>query len=154
MSPKNAKDFWSGIMFAVIGVLAVVLIQEHELGTASRMGPAYFPTLLGAALAALGAFIALRGWRRPDADGDSGEVEPFSWRILALVLGSVLLFSLVLEHLGLMLSIAVMVGVSAVADPTSRLKETAVLTVVLDVLAWAAFVYGIGLQVPVWPTFL
>ena len=47
MSLRNAKDFWAGILFAVTGVLAIVTVQEHSLGSAARMGPAYFPTLLG-----------------------------------------------------------------------------------------------------------
>ena len=55
----NRKDFWSGILFALLGVFFIVFAQEHELGQASRMGPAYFPTVLGILLAAIGLIVAL-----------------------------------------------------------------------------------------------
>ena len=85
---------------------------------------------------------------------DGGRVEPFHWKIFFLVLGSVLVFSLLLASCGLMIAIAAMVMISALADKNFRLKETLIVIVVLDVIAWVIFVYGVGMLIPVWPAFL
>lgn len=156
MSLRNAKDFWAGILFAVTGVLAIVTVQEHSLGSAARMGPAYFPTLLGGLLTVLGVILSLRGLFSREAlvEPDGGRVEPFHWKIFFLVLGSVLAFSLLLASCGLMIAIAAMVMISALADKNFRLKETLIVIVVLDVIAWVIFVYGVGMLIPVWPAFL
>ena len=75
-------------------------------------------------------------------------------KIFFLVLGSVLVFSLLLASCGLMIAIAAMVMISALADKNFRLKETLIVIVVLDVIAWVIFVYGVGMLIPVWPAFL
>lgn len=152
MSVGHAKDFWSGILFASLGLIFVFFAQEHELGTAARMGPAYFPTLLGGSLTALGCFIAVKAYfSKPSTDS---RVTPFQWRVLGLILGAVLAFSLLLEILGLMLSIAIMVFIAVLASPQTRFKETLAMIAILDTLAYFTFVYGIGMLIPVWPSFL
>ena len=154
MDIRNSKDFWSGILFAGAGLFFIVFAQEHPMGTAARMGPAFFPTLLGSLLVLLGTIISLIGFFKHPEHGESGEIEPFQWKLLGLILGSVVLFSLVLEFLGLMISTALMIAVASLADRTSRVKETIAMIVVLNAVVYVAFVYGIGMLVPVWPTFL
>ena len=81
MSLRNAKDFWAGILFAVTGVLAIVTVQEHSLGSAARMGPAYFPTLLGGILTVLGVILSLRGlFSREALVEPDGASNPFTGR--------------------------------------------------------------------------
>lgn len=153
MKVKNAKDFWAGIMFAVLGVFFIVFAQENEMGSSAHMGPAFFPTLLGGLLSAIGLYIALLGLMfRPTLS--DGKIEAFHWDILGWILGSVFVFTLLLKPLGLMVSLAVMIVLSLLAERKLYLKETVALIVVLDFIAWAAFVYGIGMIVPVWPSFL
>lgn len=153
MSVAHPKDFWSGVVFVLTGAFFIYFAQEHAMGTAARMGPAYFPTLLGGALSVLGAIVALRGLLVRAVDPEEAKVEPYQWRVIVLILGSVFVFSMLLAYCGLMISLAAMIVVAALADKTSRVKETIVLIVVLDVLAYVIFVYGIGMLVPVWPTF-
>ena len=151
MTVKNAKDFWSGIMFAAIGLFAIIVSQEHDLGSAARMGPAYFPTVLGILLTAVGLVIAIIGLVR---HSDDGHVARFNWRVIILILGSVFAFSLLLHSFGLMIAIAAMIILSLLADSTfHHWKEAFAIVAVLDLLAWAVFVYGVGMLVPVWPTF-
>lgn len=158
MALGNRKDFWSGILFTLLGVFFICFAQEHPLGQASRMGPAYFPTVLGIILAALGVIIALIGYFKTapkTEDGrDAGEIEPFHWNIVFLILGSILVFGLCLNTFGLMLSLAAMILIAGLASKEFRFKETLAIIVVLDVLAWVIFVYGVGMLVPVWPVFM
>ncbi len=62
MHIKNGKDFWAGLMFIGFGVWFGVVAQNYPMGSAVRMGPAYFPTVLGGLLAVLGAMVFFRAF--------------------------------------------------------------------------------------------
>ncbi|MFM9885803.1 MAG: hypothetical protein ACKVQT_22465 [Burkholderiales bacterium] len=63
MQIKNGKDFWAGLMFMVFGLgFMIVAINNYAMGTAVRMGPAYFPTMLGGLCAVLGGFVLFRAF--------------------------------------------------------------------------------------------
>jgi Tripartite tricarboxylate transporter TctB family len=62
MHIKNGKDFWAGLMFAGAGLSFVLVSQNYPMGSAVRMGPAYFPTMLGGLLAILGAVVFIRAF--------------------------------------------------------------------------------------------
>ena len=138
-------------MFLVIGVAFAVFAQEYALGTPARMGPGFFPTMLGVLLALLGLVILLRSFA-----GGNGElrVAAVRWRPLALILLSVLAFALALPRLGIIASIALLVGMSSMASDDFRWKETFVSIVGLVAISWLVFVEGLDLQFPVWPVFL
>ena len=153
MTLRNAKDFWSGVLFATTGLFFIVTVQELRMGTAARMGPAYFPTILGGLLVLLGLILVARGFfsHLPLAAENAGRIEPFHWRILLLILGSVLAFSLLLQPCGVMIAVAAMIFIAACAEKKVHVKETIAVIVVLDAIVWVTFVYGIGMQIPVWP---
>ena len=48
MQVRNHHDLWSGVMFGSFGLLFIVLSRQYQLGSAAKMGPGYFPTMLGA----------------------------------------------------------------------------------------------------------
>lgn len=155
MTLRNAKDFWSGVLFAAVGLFFIVTVQKLRLGTAARMGPAYFPTILGGLLTLLGLLLVVRGFlsRISLTTADAHRVEPFHWRILTLILGSVLVFSFLLNTCGVLLAVGAMIFISACAEKKVHWKETLAVVVVLDAIVWVTFVYGIGMQIPVWPSF-
>jgi len=62
MKIVNGKDFWAGLMFTGFGLAFMLVAQNYNMGTAVRMGPAYFPTVLGGMLAVLGGFILFNGF--------------------------------------------------------------------------------------------
>ncbi|MCL4184516.1 MAG: tripartite tricarboxylate transporter TctB family protein [Burkholderiaceae bacterium] len=151
MRIRNYPDFWSGIMFLVMGVLFVIFSQAYQLGTAARMGPGFFPTMLGALMAFLGLLIAWRAMARSTPEARVGGV---GWREMFLVLGAVALFALGLPYLGMVISITLLIGVSAMASHEFSWKETLISIVVLLVMSELVFVKGLELQFPVWPKFL
>lgn len=153
---KNNKDFWAGALFMLFGIGAAVVAQENELGTLSRMGPGFFPTALGLILAFLGAALSIRALMGSVTNEPNGQITKVQWSVLIFILGSVALFALSLLTVGLLGSIVILVVTSSFAAGKVgvRWKEVSVLTVFLAVLCWVVFGYGIGLQVPVWPTFL
>ncbi len=151
MRIRHQKDFWSGVMFLAVGLAFAALAQRYELGTAQRMGPGYFPTVLGGLLALLGLIITIRGLARAEA---GGEVERFHFGPLAVVLGAVALFALLLRPAGLVVALLVLIGVSAYASHEFRLREVIPLAAFLVLLVLAVFIWGLGMVVPVWPAFL
>jgi len=150
MRIRNRRDFWAGAMFVVIGVAFAAFSQAYTLGTPARMGPGFFPTMLGVLLALLGAAIVAASITAVDHK----QVETVRWRPLALILLSVLVFAIALPRLGVIASIALLVGISSLAADDFRWKETLVSIVVLVALSWLVFVKGLDLQFPVWPVFL
>ncbi|MCS6944844.1 MAG: tripartite tricarboxylate transporter TctB family protein [Sutterellaceae bacterium] len=150
MRIRHQKDFWSGVMFFVLGLAFAGFAQEYDMGTAQRMGPAYFPTMLGGLLALLGLIIGIKGLAHEAPDG---AVEKFHFGPLLIVLGAVALFGLLLRPLGLVLSLAVLIAVSAYASHEFRVREVIPLAIFLIVLVLAVFIWGLGLVIPIWPAF-
>ena len=111
MCIRSPKDFWAGLIFIAIGGGFILLAQQYRLGDLHRMGPAMFPTLVGALLAGLGAVIALRAFL---SDGE--RVPRFYARPIGLSLLAIVLFGIALQWLGLVAAVAVLVLVGAQAS--------------------------------------
>ena len=151
MRIRHQKDFWSGVMFVAIGLAFVGFAQQYELGTAQRMGPGYFPSVLGGLLAVLGLVVAISGLASEAPDGG---IERFHFGPLAIVLGAVALFAFLLRPAGLMVALLVLIGVSAYASHEFRLREVIPLAAFLVLLVLAVFIWGLGMVIPVWPAFM
>lgn len=151
MKLRNHQDFWSGTMFVVLGGLFMALSRQYQFGTAAKMGPGYFPTVLGGILAALGVMIVLSAFYKSNPEA---KLAPVGWREFSLLLLGVLLFAILLPKLGLIVSIWVLIFVSALGSHEFNFKETALSAVVLSALGWGVFAKGLELQLAVWPKFL
>ena len=150
MHIRNQKDFWAGLMFAAFGLFFAGFGTRYTFGSAARMGPGYFPTVLGIILIVLGTAIALGGLS-PKAE--ETRVQKFSWPTILLVLGAVVLFGVLLNTAGLVSALAAVVIVSSYASHEFGWQATLINTVVLIALCLAVFVYALSLQFPLWPTF-
>ena len=146
---RNPKDFWAGVLFALVGAAAIVLGSRYNLGTAARMGPGYFPRILGMLLIALGSAIALRGLRT-----DGAAMPGWRWWSTLVVLGSVVLFGLIVNRAGLALSTVILIVLASSASSEFRWKEALISGVFLAALAVGVFIIGLKLQLPIWPPFL
>jgi hypothetical protein len=146
---RNPKDFWAGVLFASFGTAALVIAQSYPLGSAARMGPGYFPRMLGFLLLGLASILVLRSFKLRGAPLQMRNLKP-----LAIVLGSVFVFAMGMMKLGIVLSTVLLILISSSADREFRWKEAVASSVVLAVCTLAVFIWGLGLQIPVWPTFL
>ena len=151
MHIRNHRDLWAGVMFFAFGVAFVLLSQQYQMGSAAKMGPAYFPTVLGAILALLGLVIFAGAFARSSPEA---RVAAVGWREVGLILGSVALFALALPKLGIVVSLIVLIGVSSLASHEFSLRDTVISVVVLLILSYVVFVKGLELQFPLWPKFL
>ena len=137
---KHPKDFYAGLMYAAIGVGAIVVAQSYNLGTSVRMGPGYFPTVLGALLLIVGSISMVRAFTH---EGEA--IKRFFWKEIVLVLGSVALFGIMVRGAGLLPSLLVLVVVSAWASDQFKIKNTLLLAVVTSIFSVLVFVKGLGL---------
>ncbi|NLY27432.1 MAG: tripartite tricarboxylate transporter TctB family protein [Alcaligenaceae bacterium] len=151
MQLKNKQDFWSGIMFVVLGVGFALGATEYSMGTAARMGPGYFPFWLGVLLALLGGYVSLSSLK-PSAEAT--EVGRFDWPILLIIVGTVAGVGVVFDALGVYISIFLLVFISSIASHQFNWKVAAITGICMALFTWAAFIKGLGLIFPQWPSFL
>jgi len=143
---RNPKDLLAGLLFMAFGMAALVISHSYHIGEASRMGPGYFPRVLGILLLVLGAVLAAARGLRP-----TFEPQPeWHWRPLVIVLLSVGTFSLA-PWLGLVLTGLLLVFISSMASREFRWKEALVSGAIQGLAAVAIFVYGLGIPLPIWP---
>ncbi len=151
MKIKNEKDFWSGVMFIAVGLFFAAFAQKYDMGTAQRMGPAYFPTVLGIILVILGVVISATGLSRADPEG---KIEKFHFAEMGWVLGSVVVFGLLLVPAGAMVAIFALVAISSMGSHEFRWKEVIVLGIAMAIVTYVVFIWGLGVTIPVWPAFM
>lgn len=146
MTPRDTRDIVGGILMIALGVFAACYAQRYDFGTLNRMGPGYFPVALGVLLAALGVSIAVPAWFRASTPGDA-----VRWKVLAIIIGSVVLFALTLEPLGLVLSTALAVFISTLAGTDISWKTRAKVSIGVAAITWAVFIFGLNMVLPTWP---
>ena len=151
MQLRNKQDFWSGVMFVVLGIGFALGATKYSMGTAARMGPGYFPFWLGVCLAVLGAVVALGALKEK---AEETEVERFDFKILFIVIGSVVFTGVVLNTLGIYISVFLLVFLSSLASHEFSWKVALATGIFLVVFVWLAFIRGLGLIFPLWPSFL
>lgn len=149
MKIKSQRDFVSGLLFIAVGIGFAVGATEYSFGVSARPGPGYFPLLLGLIQAALGAIVLFKSLTVESADGDP--VGAIAWKPLALVLGAVVLFGLLLPKAGMVVAVPVLVVISSLAGDEFHWKGVAITTVLLTLGSWLVFVKGLGLTIPVLP---
>jgi hypothetical protein len=173
---KSQKDFFAGLLFVAIGIAFAVGVlgtkfkfgwteagefvfqnTNYVIGSAGRMGPGYFPLMLGVLLAIIGTVVVFRALVIETPDGDP--VGPWAWRPLLYIIAANFLFGILLggmpslgiPALGLIVAIVVLTIVAAKAGHEFKWREVIVLSVVLAVGSWVTFVWGLNLTFQVWP---
>ena len=146
MRIRSQRDFWAGLVFIVIAASFIWLASGYRYGTAQRMGPAFFPTYVAGFLGLLGLIITLRSFVLTGPP-----IDKLGLRQLAITLGAVVAFGVVLAYFGLLAAIIALVVVGAMADPDSRPLEVVALAIFLSLFSVGVFVYLLGLPLQVWP---
>jgi hypothetical protein len=146
---RNPKDLWTGVLFIAVGLAAIFFVRGHQIGTAMRMGPAYFPTMLGILQVLIGLAVLLRALVRPGLP-----LGQFALGKIALVLGAIVLFGLLLRGLGLIIAIIAIVVLSAYASNHFRWPVAMALAVGIAVCSAVIFVLLLGIPIPMIGTWI
>lgn len=160
MNIKSQKDFFSGLMFMTVGVAFAWGATNYNVGTGARMGPGYFPLLLGILMAILGAAIVLESMVVETEDGE--KIGKWAWKPLFFIIAANLVFGLMLGGLpgigipamGLIAGIYALTFIASLAGEEFNLKAVLILATVLAIMSYVAFIMLLKLQFPVWPTFI
>jgi hypothetical protein len=147
---KSERDFWSGLMFLVVGIGFAWGASNYSFGTSARPGPGYFPFGLGILLAVLGAMVLFKALTIETEDGE--KVGHFAWKPLIVILVAVAIFGVILPRLGLLISLPLLVAISSWASDEFSWRATVINAVLLTAMSWVIFVKGLSLTIPVLPT--
>jgi len=143
---RSQKDFSAAIMFIAIGGLFGIGATQYPMGTAVRMGPAYFPSILGWLTVILGFFILVESFIVKDEPP-----APPAWRAIILVLGSVTAFAALINTAGLIVATVAQIILSALGGHEFKWKEAIISSVILSVTVWACFDIALGLPFKLFP---
>ncbi|MEO5671155.1 MAG: tripartite tricarboxylate transporter TctB family protein [Ramlibacter sp.] len=160
MKIKSQQDFFAGLMFMVVGIAFAWGATTYNIGEGARMGPGYFPLMLGILLTALGGFIVFESMVVETEDGEP--IGKWAWKPLGFIIGANLLFGVLLGGLpsiglpamGMIFGIYGLTFVSSLAGDEFSFKENLILATVLAIGSYLAFIMLLKLQFPVWPSFI
>ena len=150
MKIKSPKDFWAGLMFIAFGGFFLVwALVNYQMGTAVRMGPAYFPALLGGLLAVLGLMVFIGSFAL-----EGPPVPKMSMRPLLMVTAACVIYGYLMKPAGLIIATGFLVYISAFGGHQFKWKEVTLLYVALIVFSILVFVKGLTLPFPICPEFM
>ena len=141
---RSTKDFWTGLIYIFFGSSAVLIARDYGMGTALRMGPGYFPTVLGILLALIGLISLVRSFIETGSP-----IGALAFKGLFLVVGSTLVFGLIVRGAGLAVALPVLVIMSAYASVRFRWGPSLVLAAGLTVFCVLVFLKGLGVPLPI-----
>jgi Tripartite tricarboxylate transporter TctB family len=168
---KSERDFWSGLMFVAVGVSFAIGATNYGMGPAcqgnapcaaslwarlsqlsAHPGAGYFPLGLSVLLALLGAVVLFKALTIESEGGD--RIGAFAWKPLIVIVLAIAAFALMLEQVGLAITVPVLVFIASLAGDEFRWKGVLVSAIVLTIASWFIFVWGLKLTIPVWPWFI
>ena len=152
MKIKSEKDFWSGLMFMLVGVAFAWGATNYNFGSSARPGPAYFPFGLGVLMAVLGGAILFKALTFEVEGGD--KIGRWAWKPLTMITASVAVFGWTLPNLGMVIALPILVCMAASAGDEFHWKDALINAVLLTIFSWFIFVWGLKLTIPLWPAFL
>ncbi|MDI1274102.1 tripartite tricarboxylate transporter TctB family protein [Polaromonas sp.] len=160
MNIKSQKDFFAGLMFMGVGVAFAWGATTYNVGTGARMGPGYFPLMLGVLLALIGAVITFKALVVETVGGD--RIGKWAWKPLFYIIAANVVFGILLAGLpaikfpafGMIVAIYALTFIASMAEPGWKFKTTLILATILAVGSYLAFVLALKLQFPVWPSFI
>ena len=160
MGIKSQKDFFSGLMFLVVGGAFAIGAYSYGMGDGARMGPGYFPRMLGILMAILGSVILFKSLTVATPEGD--KIGSWAWKPVFFILTANLAFGVLLGGLpsiglpamGMVAAIFALTIISSLADSHFKLKSVLILSTILAIGSYLAFIVLLKLQIPVWPTFI
>ena len=152
MKIKSQRDFWSGVMFIVIGAGFAIGATNYPMGASARPGPGYFPLMLSIIMTILGAIVLFKSLTIETDDGDP--IGKIAWRPLIVVVLAITVFGLLLPRLGMLITIPVLIFITSLAGDEFRWKGVLAAAVVLTIASYLIFIVGLKLTIPVWPSFM
>ncbi len=152
MKIKSQRDFFSGLMFIVVGVIFAVGATNYSMGSSAKPGAGYFPLILSVLMALLGAVVLFKSLTIETEGGDP--VGDIAWKPLLIIVASIAVFGVALPRLGLFITIPLLILMVSTAGGQFSWKGVVLSCVVLTVFSWVVFIWGLNLTIPLKPFFM
>ena len=152
MKIKSQRDFWSGLMFVLVGVVFAVGATNYSLGSSARPGPGFFPLILSVIMAILGAIVLFKSLTIETEGGDP--IGSIAWKPLIVIVLSITVFAIALPRLGMVLTVPILIIMTSFAGDEFHWKGVLLNALVLTFGSWVIFVWGLKLTIPMWPSFI
>ena len=140
---RSPKDFCAALIYLAFGLGAIYLGRELPMGTALKMGPAYFPAVLGWALSFIGLISLIRSFLRK-----GGPIPAFAWKPLLLISAATVVFGLIVRGAGLIVALPLFVMMTAFASAKFRWLPSLALAAGATIFCALVFVKGLGVPLP------
>jgi hypothetical protein len=144
MASRNPKDLWTGIIYIVVGLAAIIIARDYGMGTPRKMGPAFFPVILSALLIVIGIISLVRSFVRPGTP-----VGRFTLRGMLLVTGATVLFGVIIRGAGMLIAMPLLVIVSAYASRHFGWRTSILLAIGITAFCILIFLKGLGIPLPI-----
>lgn len=141
---RSAKDFWSGLIYVFFGLSAILIARDYGMGTALKMGAAYFPSVLGGLLVVIGTISLIRSFLVAGTP-----IGGFAFKGFSLVIAAVVIFGLIVRGAGLGVALPLLVVISAIGSARFRWVPTLIMAAGLTVFCVLVFVKGLGVPLPI-----
>ena len=141
------RDLVAGCLLIVLGGGVAAEASRYTVGTLARMGPGYFPLILGSVLALTGALIVVNRGAGTDEQERS---PPYDLRASICVVGTVLAFALLAAHAGFAPATFACVFIAALGDRSASLRNSVLLAAATTVAGMLLFAYALGIPIPIW----
>ena len=152
MKIKSQRDFWSGLMFLVVGAAFAVGATNYSMGTSARPGAGYFPLILSVILTIMGAVVLFEALTIETEDGEP--IGAIAWRPLIVVVLAITVFAILLPRLGMLITVPILIMIVSFAGDEFGWIGVIVNSVVLTAFSWLIFIKGLGLTIPLLPSFM
>ena len=141
---RTNKDLWAGLMYIGTGAVGMWIAKDYPFGSALRMGPGYFPSVLGGIMVVMGIYVLALGLRKNHEKIEGN----LSLRALIVLPISMVVFGILMEEAGFIPAMAALIPVSAAAGRDFKWLEVVPLTIGLTILCAAGFIFALGLPYP------
>ena len=152
MKIKSQRDFWSGLMFLVVGAAFAVGATNYSMGTSARPGAGYFPLILSVILTIMGAIVLFEALTIETEDGEP--IGAIAWRPLIVVVLAITVFAVLLPRMGMIVTVPILIIIVSFAGDEFGWIGVIVSSVVLTAFSWLIFIKGLGLTIPLLPAFM
>ncbi len=152
MKIKSQRDFFSGLMFIIVGVVFAIGATNYSMGTSAKPGAGFFPLILSVLMSILGSVVLFKSMTIETEGGDP--IGRVAWRPLLVIVAAIAVFGLCINRLGMVVTIPILIVITSFAGDEFSWPGVVVNAVVLTLASWLIFILGLKLTIPMWPTFI
>jgi Tripartite tricarboxylate transporter TctB family len=149
---KSQRDFFSGLMFVVVGIAFAIGATNYSMGSSAKPGAGYFPLILSVLMAILGAIVLFKSLTIETEGGDP--IGAIAWRPLIVIVVAITVFGATITTLGLVIAVPILILISSLAGDEFNWLGVIINAAVLTLFSWLIFIVGLKLTIPLWPSFI